>query len=39
MLAAQGGVESCTMGLAEKHKPICIYEVIERLGLETGGAV
>jgi Family of unknown function (DUF6455) len=25
------------MGLAEKHKPICIYELMERLGLEPGG--
>jgi hypothetical protein len=37
MLVAGAGVDGCAMGLAEKHKPICIYEVMERLGLQTGG--
>jgi hypothetical protein len=37
MLAAGAGVEGCAIGLAEKHKPICIYEMMGRIGLETGG--
>jgi hypothetical protein len=29
-------VEGCAIGLAEKHKSICIYEMVGRIGLETG---
>ena len=31
MLAAGADVEGCAIGLAEKHKPICIYEMMGRI--------